>query len=299
MHPSRKSPPSFGRRLVNRFWITVNQLTPRNRAGDQFISWLWFVRYQRRLPDPRRRWFNDMLYAIKASDEIIEPLRVFTTDKEFVKLYVKAMVGDAFNIPTIAVLRSFEECRAYAFPDRCVIKPTHLSGTVILRRAGEPIDFDRIGRWFKRNIYVGTREANYRALTPKVIVEPYVFDNDNPNDYKFFCMNGEPRLIQVDSDRYTAHTRSLFDTHWNQLPYSFVYPLTVPPPPVPGNLAPMLDIARKLSAKFGFVRVDLYSDGREIRVGELTHCAENAQGKFHPEGSEVAASALLFGDVRP
>jgi hypothetical protein len=235
-----------------------------------------------------------VLYTIKSSNEILEPLRVFTTDKEFVKLYIKAVVGDALNVPTLAVLRSIDECREHSFPDRCVIKPTHLSGTVILRRAGEPIDFERIGSWFKRNIYAGTREANYRALTPKVIVEPYVFGDDNPNDYKFFCVNGEPRLIQVDSDRHTAHTRSLFDIAWSQQPYSFVYPLTVPPPARPDNLAPMLEIVRKLSAHFNFVRVDLYSNGREILAGELTHCAENAQGRFSPPGSEIAASALLF-----
>lgn len=296
MQPSKLLPAlSIGERMRRRFWREVNQLAPHNRIGDRLISWLWFVRYQHRLPQPRRLWFNDALYAIKTSDEILDPLRVFTTDKEFVKLYVKASVGDASNVPTLVVLRSLDECRRHAFPDRCVIKPTHLSGTVILRRNGEPIDFERIAGWFTRNIYEGTREANYRQLRPKVIVEAFVFDDDNPNDYKFFCVGGEPRLIQVDSDRHTAHTRSLFDARWNLQPYSFVYPAIPTPPPCPQNLSTMLDMARRLSAGFEFVRVDIYSNGRQALVGELTHCAENVEGRFSPRAGERAASALLFG----
>jgi hypothetical protein len=41
-----------------------------------------------------------------------------------------------------------------------VIKPTHLSGTVILRRDGEALDFDEIESWFDKNYYRSSREAN-------------------------------------------------------------------------------------------------------------------------------------------
>jgi hypothetical protein len=30
-------------------------------------------------------------------------------------------------------------------------------------------------------------------------------------DYKFFCFDGEPRLIQVDFDRFRNHKRNLYD----------------------------------------------------------------------------------------
>ena len=51
-------------------------------------------------------------------------------------------------------------------------------------------------------------------LVPKVIVEPFVFGDDNPNDYKIFCARGKAGLIQVDSDRYGHHVQSFYDVRW-------------------------------------------------------------------------------------
>jgi hypothetical protein len=42
------------------------------------------------------------------------------------------------------------------------------------------------------------------------------------------------------------------------------------------------------------VRVDLYSNGEQLYVGEITHCAECAGGNFIPPQAEKCASALLF-----
>ena len=88
--------------------------------------------------------FNDVLYRIKTTDEILDPLRVFVTDKEFVKLYVKAVIGDEYNVPTLAVLRSIDEVRAYSFPPQCCIKATHSCDKVIVRRDSGPIDYNKI-----------------------------------------------------------------------------------------------------------------------------------------------------------
>ena len=284
----------LSKRITGRAWRELNALVPKTRWGDSVYTWLRFMSVHKRFPAKNGRLFNDFLYGIKTSSEILDPLRVFTSDKELVKLYVRAIVGEQYNIPTLAVLKSGREARSFEYPARCVIKPTHLSGPVILRRRGEPLDHGRIDTWLRSNYYDNGREANYRSLRPKVIVEPFVFDDDNPNDYKIFCVDGEPRLIQVDSDRHTSHTRSLFDVDWKQLPYSFLYPITQVPPARPENLAPMLEVARKLSAAFSFVRVDLYSNGTHALVGELTHCPENVRGVFRPEGAEAAVSGVLF-----
>jgi hypothetical protein len=284
-------------RLLGRFWREVNTLVPKTQTGDRLITWLRFLSVHRRLPRRDSGLFNDRLYFIKTSGALLDPLRVLTSDKELVKLYVKAVLGDAYNVPTLAVLRTLDECRRHAFPARCVVKATHCSGATLLRHDGEAIDFDRIAGWFDVNYYEGGRESNYRQLRPKVIVEPYVFGDDNPNDYKFFCVNGQPRIVQVDSDRHVRHTRTLFDTRWKPLPVDYKYPRGQAPAR-PVNLDAMLEAAARLSEPFDFVRVDLYSDGRELRVGELTHCPESGRGVFHPRGSEREVSRQLFEDAR-
>lgn len=266
---------------------------PENRSGNNFISFINFLRVHRRLPS-HKPLFNDILYRIKTTDEIIDPLRVFVSDKEFVKLYVKAVAGDQFNVPTVKVLRTIEEVKSYQFPSDCCIKPTHLSGKVILRRRNSPINFEEIDRWLKRTYYHTTREVNYKTLQHKVIVEPLVFDNDNICDYKIFCNNGKPKLIQVDIDRYIDHTRKFYSPDWTEMPFSLLYPRSSRPLEKPKNLDKMLSLASLLSSHFNFVRIDLYSNGDDCLVGEITNCPENATGNFIPKSAEIIASNMIF-----
>jgi hypothetical protein len=280
--------------LLKKLYRLLLRCIPENHTGNTLVSLLNFIRVHRRFPT-HKLLFNDVLYRIKTSDEIIDPLRVFVSDKEFVKLYVKAVAGDQFNVPTIKVLHTIEEVQDYQFPADCCIKPTHLSGKVILRRRNSPIDFKEIDNWLKRTYSHTTREANYKALKHKVIVEPLVFDNDNLCDYKMFCYKGSPKLIQVDIDRYINHTRKLYDPDWNEMPFSLLYPLSSRQLEKPKNLDKMLALAATLSSRFNFVRIDLYSNGEECLVGEITNCPENATGFFIPKSGEMLASNMIFG----
>jgi hypothetical protein len=293
------SRPLIAQRLTGRFLRELNRLLPNTTWGDRLMTWSRFVVTHRRLPRVGGRLLNDRLYRIKTTDALADPLCVLTSDKELVKLYVAAVLGDSYNVPTVQVLHSLTECEAYVFPARCVVKPTHTSGMTILRRHGEPIDLDQLAAWFARDYYRSSRESNYRRLVPKVIVEPFVFNDDNPNDYKIFCVEGRPKLIQVDSDRHARHTRILFDAHWRPLSCAYKVPLPAVVPPCPPNFEAMLDAAARLSARFGFVRVDLYSNGRDLRVGELTHCPGGGTDVFHPAEGERDVTALLFGSADP
>ena len=280
--------------MLKSFLRFVLLLIPENRVGDRLFSFICFLRDHGRLPTNNLR-FNDVLYKIKTTDELANPLRVFVTDKEFVKLYVKAIVGDRFNVPTVRVLRSIDEDRDYQFPPDCCIKPTHLSGKVILRRRHEPINYEEIAGWFGSTHYQITREVNYKTLKPKVMVEPIIFDSDNLADFKIFCYRGKAKLIQVDLDRHFNHARKFFDLHWNEMPFSCLYPRATRRVERPANLGEMVAVAASLGSNFDFVRVDLYSNGKECLVGEITNCHGNASERFTPLSGEAMASDLIFG----
>jgi hypothetical protein len=103
-----------------------------------------------------------------------------------------------------------------------------------------------------------------------------------------------PRIIQVDVDRYIRHKRKYFDAEWTEQDFSIKYPRTDKTLATPRNLTEMLALAAELSRNFWFVRVDLYSDGAQIHVGELTHCPGNANESFMPRAAEKVMSAALF-----
>lgn len=269
------------------------KIMPRNRLGDVFFSFINFVIQHKRLPS-KQLIFNDYLYRIKTTDEILNPLRVFVSDKEFVKVYIKSIIGERYNVPTIAILNTIEEVKRFDFPSQCCIKPTHASGKAILRKKGESIDLSEIEKWFFINYYDNGREANYKMLKPKVIVEPLIFDKSDIQDYKFFCYNGKASIVQVDIDRHSNHKRKFLDTKWNELDFSILYPKTSSCIPKPENFDEMVEVAETLSQKFSFIRVDLYSNGTRLYVGELTNCHGNASEKFIPLSSELSASQLIF-----
>ena len=294
---SFKGKPSLLRRVLGRIYRSCIRALPETRFGDRLFSRIEFFKFHKRSPSSSKT-YNDVFYRIGTTDDILDPLRVFVSDKEFVKLYVKAVVGDEYNVPTIDVIRDAEAVDSYEFPATCCIKPTHASGRAILRRHSAPVDKDVIKSWFHINYYRIGREANYKMLRPKVIIEPLVFDSSTVEDYKIFCCNGTPRIIQVDVDRYVEHKRKYFDVHWREQDFSIKYPRTDKAIPKPDNFSEMLAIASALSKHFWFVRVDLYSNGKQLFVGELTHIPDNAGGWFIPLSSEKAVSEYLFAERR-
>jgi TupA-like ATPgrasp len=271
----------------------IQRALPFNRAGDRIFIILEFLKRHRRFPRRNTKQFNDYIYCQLTSDEILDPLRCFVTDKEFLKVWVSHKIGDRYNVPTLAVLRSATAASNFEYPDRCVIKPTHASGQIVVRKAGEEIDVEAICSWFKLNYYRVFREANYKNLLPKIIVEPILFDNDNLVDYKLFCIRGVPKLVQVDVNRRIQHARTFYSVDWVRQHYEFTYP-SAGDIQRPDNLGDMLQVASRLSEDFSFVRVDLYSNGAETCVSELTHCPNAALGRFYPRRAERAASASLF-----
>jgi hypothetical protein len=72
--------------------------------------------------------FNDVVYRIKTTNEILNPLCVFVSDKEFLELNVKAVIGNQYNVPTISILRGVSEVGHHLFPERSCIKPIHAAG---------------------------------------------------------------------------------------------------------------------------------------------------------------------------
>ena len=271
----------------------IRRHLPHTRFFDNLYHRILFLQRHRRLPKNQLLW-NDVWFRIKTSGEIENPLRVFVSDKEHVKDYVRQTIGDQYNVPTIAVLRSPGEVDSFEFPARCAIKPTHASTVVCLRANGEPIDRERIKSWFSLNYYYTGRERNYRSLERKVIVEPLIFDTTNVEDYKIFCWHGVPKFVMVDIDRRTNHMRKIYDTEWNEQDFSMTYPRASGVLPKPATLEEMLKVARALSAPFSFVRIDLYTNGSQVLVGEVTNCSANASAPFLPPSAEKSASAKMF-----
>lgn len=268
---------------------------PQNRCGDKIAAYLTFFQAHHRMPS-KRKTLNDELFRIKTTDEIMRPERTFTSDKELVKLFTKAIVGDCYNVPTIAVLRNGTDIDNHIFLENTVIKPTHASGLIRFIDDVNQINRNELKKWLDSNYYIKSREANYRYLKPKLIVEPLIFGEREINDVKFFCVNGSVRLIQYDFDRHVSHTRRLYDKDWQDLEASLGYPLSNKLAAPPKCLAEMIQIAQALAVYFSFVRIDMFVNKNcdQFLVGEITHCHGNANETFFSRESEKKIATVLF-----
>ena len=276
----------------------LKRLLPHNYWGDSVYA-LWQFRHRQgrfpRLKSPIR--YSDRLFAMKTDGTLLDPLRQYISDKEYVKYYIGSVVGWQYNIETYQVLHSLDEVDCLSlerFP--CVLKPTHLSGSAMfMTDPKQSLNGELLKSWFKIDHYENTREQNYKYLRPKVLVEEFFSEDGKtvPSDYKFLCFNGVPKIIQVDSDRYGDHVQSFYDLSWNRLRFNVGFHETIGDEPRPVALDDMLDIASLLSSPFSFIRVDMYCNDQDVRVGELTNCPHSAGRKFDPPESEFMLGKLF------
>lgn len=248
------------------------------------VNYYNFYRAHGRFPKNPPVSFNDYFFRIK-KNLAHEPLRIFVSDKEYVKLYVKALIGDAYNVPTYAILHTKAQAEAFLSQKsgrKFVVKPTHMSGKCLFGNDVLPQkDIAEACSWFDIDYFAITGESNYRNLQPKLIVEEFIdFDGDRaPKDYKLFCVNGTVLMIQVTEDRFGHHQRAIYSPYWQKLPYK-IKKMKEGEFEKPANLSEMLRVAEQLSAAFDIIRVDLFSDNTTIRIGELTNVHSNAAEVF-------------------
>ncbi|WP_108879838.1 ATP-grasp fold amidoligase family protein [Anderseniella sp. Alg231-50] len=276
----------------------IKSRCPFTDRGDTVWSYAAFRQIHGRWPRLRSvPGFNDGLLRVKLHERDNQ-LRHRVTDKEFAKTYFAERLGETYVVPTIGVIHDENELHDWPFPDQCMIKPTDASGPYMPRHNGEPLDHKVLMSFFHQNHYRWTREKFYKHLQPKIIVEEFIDFNGSglPPDLKLFCFFGKVKIIQWDRrDGPDGLVKRWYTPDWKPLNFVIRGPL-MPVVKRPVNLSDLITAAEILAADFSSVRVDLYSDGSRILIGELTHVDGNATGPFFPDPSAELKLGRLFTD---
>jgi hypothetical protein len=275
-------------------------------------DWLWLLRCKRRmkinlgyklnLKNPKT--FNEKIQWLK----LYGNLEKYTdlVDKYEVRKYIAKTIGEEYLIPLIGVWDRFEDIDFEKLPEQFVLKCNHDSGSVIICKDKSSFDIrkarNKLNECLKQNFYYPSREPQYKNIKPRIICEKYMVDESGIElkDYKFFCFSGEPKIIQVDFNRFTNHKRNLYDVKWNYIPVSLGCP-TEPNTAIdkPSNLQEMLDLAKKMSENIPHVRVDFYLIQDKIYFGELTFAHGGGYEKFEPEQFDFEMGSWLELPKKP
>ena len=218
-------------------------------------------------------------------------------DKYLVREYVKNKGLEHILVPLLGKYDSIDQVDFNALPQAFILKTTHGGGGLNVAVCTDKSKLDINGLKTKLQCSSAPvkpntmgREWAYYGLKPGIVAEKLLIDSEHPeagiNDYKIFCYNGKPEYIIVDVDRYIGHKRNFYDCDWNDLHITSDCPPANREIKKPENLDEMLDVARKLSQDFPYVRVDLYSVEGKVYFGELTFYPWSGYVQFTPDEAD-------------
>lgn len=237
----------------------------------------------------------------KTFNEKIQWMKLYYRKPEIPKLVDKAtakdevakIIGDQYIIPTIGVYNNFDDIDFDQLPNQFVIKCTHDCASVIICRNKANFDIEaarkKINKALKVKYYSrNAREWAYSQIPPRIIIEKFMKDknSDDITDYKFFCFNGEPKImyISIGLENHSTASISFADMDYKLLNIERAdYKALKKLPPKPKSFNKMKELAKKLSEDFPQVRVDFYEINGKPYFGELTFytCGGMVKWKKH------------------
>lgn len=269
--------------------LMLNQLASLF-SDEKFVKWKYYLVFRKKLNLDSPQSFNEKLQWLKLNDRHQEYTQM--VDKYEAKKYVASIIGEEYIIPTLGVYNSFDEINFDELPNQFVLKCTHNSGGIVICKDKSTLNIEKsrklMNKWLKVNPFWKNREYPYKNVKPRIIAEQYMEDESGYElkDYKFFCFDGNVKLLFVAADRGVEGEETkfdFFDTEWNHLPFTNGHPNSTKPVRKPENLEEMIAIAQKLSEGIPHVRVDLYNIRGKIYFGELTFFHWSGMTPFDPE----------------
>lgn len=210
-------------------------------------------------------------------------------DKYLIREYLKEKGLESICPKLYGVYEKADKIDWNSLPNQFAAKCNHACGTNIIVDDKSKLNLEwatnQLNKWLKMD-YWREGETQYKYIKKRIIIEEYLGAGDDLKTYKFFCFNGEPKVlyISLEEDRFIDY----YDMDFNKLPYSLPehehYPKTIGKPE---NFDKMIEISKKLSADFPFVRVDLYDAKGKIYISELTFVPTGGYMKIEPKEALV------------
>ncbi|GAD90078.1 hypothetical protein VHA01S_032_00280 [Vibrio halioticoli NBRC 102217] len=273
--------------LYHKLYIALMKFKINKFGEIKFITDYYNQTHSRKLNLNNPRGFSEKIAWLKAFER--NDLMTVCADKYLVREYVKEMIGEDYLIPIIGVYDNVSEIDFNKLETPYVLKVNHSSGGNCFNIPGEIFSQSQTTKVLNHhmdiNAYYYGCEWAYKNITRKIIAEKVLFDDQNrlPNDYKFFCFNGEPKFVQVDISRFSDHRRDFYDLDWNLLPFTLAYRNSENGVSLPSKLDEMTSVAKTLAGNFKFSRIDLYLVKNKVYFGEITFYPEGGSSSFVPE----------------
>lgn len=162
----------------------------------------------------------------------------------------------------------------------------------------DPEDWDaELGSWIELPESVGRGwliVTNDVVLLAKEAGPASVRSANGLADYKFFCFDGEPKMMFVATDRSKGETKfDFYDLEFNHLDLVQHYPNSANVIEKPKTFDRMVEASRKLSQGLPHVRIDFYEANGQMYFGEYTFYHFSGFQPFEPDAWDQKMGAML------
>lgn len=257
-----------------------------------YLQLFYFATTRKFINFKNPKGFCEKIQWLKVNDRRLEYSQL--VDKLAVRDHITEVLGEEYLFPLLGKWESFQDIDFDSLPEQFVIKCNHDSGSTKVIKNKSLLTAEEINEMkefysarLKQDFYYAGREYPYKGIKPYIIAEQLMTDETAPEksieDYKFFCFNGEPKVMFIATDRATDCKFDFFDMNFNHLDLVNIHPNADKPIPKPEKFDEMKELAAKLSQGMRHVRIDLYELNGKIYFGEYTFFHGGGFQLCHPE----------------
>ncbi len=271
------------------------------RAKQLKIRFKSKVGYDLNLANPQT--FNEKINWMKLYYH--NDLMTRIVDKYEFKNYIKEQLGEGYTVPLIGVWDNVDDIDFDKLPNQFVLKCNAQSDSKFIKivRNKKELNIDTLKLemqdWLVPKKTLKTTFCwAYNNVPLKIIAEEYIEQIDGQiYDYKFMCFNGNPLWVLACCDRGKNTIYENHDMDWNLITPS---PKSATKTTIscPKCFNKMVEISKKLSAPFPFVRVDFYEIKDAILLGEMTFYPNGGYNSYKPDYDKKFGSYIKLPKIK-
>lgn len=272
------------------------KIIKKNISDKLFYKILFRKSHGYKLDIDNPKTLNEKIQWLKLNDRT--KLHTICADKYLVRDYVKEKIGEKYLINLLLFTKKVDDIndKVISKLTPCIIKTNHNSSGGIIVKEGDTHDWKVHQEWLRNqlkiNYYNQSREWQYKNINRGIVVERLLQTSlgEIPPDVKVHCINGKPRMIQVDIDRETEdYSRNWYNLDWTITPFGWysekdgeIKRTKEVKVKKPQNLKEMLSLSEKLSSDFVYSRIDWYDVDGQLYFGEITFHHDSGMRPIEP-----------------
>ena len=179
--------------LSDIFRSALTSLSPKLNTEVVF-----FFKFHRRINWKNPQTLNEKILKLKLDSYGSDPKIRQCADKYAVRSYVEAKGLRDMLIPLLAAYDRAEDIVWDTLPEAFALKWNFGCGFNLIcadkKKLKQEDAVKTLSRWSRKKYHLGYSEMQYKGVPKKLLAEKYLGTADGalPEDYKFYCFNGEP-----------------------------------------------------------------------------------------------------------